>query len=74
MKPILWLDLEQHTHKGEQGHPESPLRILAIHTAFQDQKQTLLNIRSDPIPLMLEPASSHSWTLDVGDTYFTLYP
>ena len=73
MKPILWLDLEQEVHKGDATHPESPLRIKAIQKAVEQLSSLHLRIRSDPIPKILEPASSHSWFLDEGDTYSTPY-
>jgi acetoin utilization deacetylase AcuC-like enzyme len=73
MKPILWLDLEQEVHKGEVGHPESPLRIKAIQRAVASLDSLVLRIRTDPIPKIQEPASSHTWFLDKGDTFCTVY-
>jgi acetoin utilization deacetylase AcuC-like enzyme len=73
MKPIVWLDTEQGVHKGDPCHPESPLRIVAIQAALQSLLSIHLYQRSDPIPRILEPASSHCWTLEDGDTYSTPY-
>jgi acetoin utilization deacetylase AcuC-like enzyme len=73
MKPIVWLDLEQEVHKGDLDHPESPLRIKAIQALLQTRIGVVMKERSDPIPRILEPASSHSWTLADGDTYCTPY-
>jgi acetoin utilization deacetylase AcuC-like enzyme len=73
MNPIVWLDSEQEMHKGDQEHPESPLRIKAIRTILQSQIGIVVKERSDPIPRILEPSSSHRWNLIDGDTYCTPY-
>ena len=75
MKPIVWFDTENGMHQEAADHPESPNRILAIQ-----KKLSLLNPMSFllkqyrlPIPKIEEPASSHIWYLDKGDTYCTVY-
>ena len=73
MKPIVWLDTEQQMHKGDQEHPESPLRIKAIQAILESRIGIVVKERSDPISRILEPASSHCWNLTDGDTYCTPY-
>jgi len=75
MKPYLYLDVEQGVHQGTLDHPESPHRILAIQAklALLNSKLFLLRKVEHLIPRIEEPASSHMWFLDKGDTFCTPY-
>jgi len=72
MKPLLWFDSEQSVHKGSVDHPESPQRVLAIQALLNPALFTIRQL-TEPISRIEEPASSHSWLLEGGDTYCTVY-